>query len=342
MTATIEAAGLTKCYGKTRALDALDLVAERGSVTALLGPNGAGKTTFVRAVATLIRPDEGSLRVAGHDARKDPAAVRRAIGLAGQFAAVEPAMSGRENLELIATLFGQSRREAKAGAARVLEQLDLVEAGDKLARTYSGGMRRRLDLGASLVGAPRLLLLDEPTTGLDPRSRIELWDAIRSLVERGTDVLLTTQYLDEADHLASRIVIVDQGRTVAAGTPTELKRRIGAEVVELHVRDTRDLPAVAHALERVGGGVADVDVATRRVSMRVDSRGEGLISALRSLHASAIDLEDIAMRQPNLDEVFLALTGRKAHANDRDGDNDPAGANDQDGDNDNAATARAA
>ena len=199
MAPTIEAAGLKKRFGKTRALDGLDLVAQRGQVTAVLGPNGAGKTTFVRTVATLLRPDEGTLRVAGRDARRDPAAVRGAIGLAGQFAAVEPAMTGRENLEMVARLFGQPRRTAKASASAVLAQLGLVEVGDRLARTYSGGMRRRLDLGASLVGAPQLLVLDEPTTGLDPRSRIELWNAVRTLVRTGTDVLLTTQYLDEAD-----------------------------------------------------------------------------------------------------------------------------------------------
>ncbi|HEY6524185.1 MAG TPA: ATP-binding cassette domain-containing protein, partial [Solirubrobacteraceae bacterium] len=227
MTAIIEARGLTKRYGRTRALDGLDLVAQSGQVVAVLGPNGAGKTTFVRSVATLLRPDEGTLHVAGHDVRREPAAVRRVIGLAGQFAAIEPAMTGRENLEMVARLFGRSGREAKAAAAAVLEQLGLVGDGDRLARTYSGGMRRRLDLGASLVGAPRLLLLDEPTTGLDPRSRIELWDAIRALVAAGTDVLLTTQYLDEADHLASQVVIIDHGRAVAAGTPAELKRRIG-------------------------------------------------------------------------------------------------------------------
>ena len=202
MTATIEAHALEKRYRKTRALDGLDLVAEPGQVTALLGPNGAGKTTFVRAVATLLRLDGGTLRVAGYDVRREPRAVRRQIGLAGQFAAVEPAMTGRENVELVARLFGQSRREARTRAEAVLEQLGLVEAADLLVRTYSGGMRRKLDLGASLVMAPRLLLLDEPTTGLDPRSRIELWDAIRTLVQAGTDVLLTTQYLDEADNLA--------------------------------------------------------------------------------------------------------------------------------------------
>jgi ABC-2 type transport system ATP-binding protein len=309
MSPTIEAHGLTKQYGKTKALDGLDLIAEQGQVTAVLGPNGAGKTTFVRMVATLLRADKGTLLVAGHDARKDPRAVRRVIGLAGQFAAVEPAMTGRENLEMIASLFGQNRRAAKASATAVLEQLGLVEAADRLARTYSGGMRRRLDLGASLVGAPRLLLLDEPTTGLDPRSRIELWEAIRALVGHGTDVLLTTQYLDEADHLASRIVIIDHGRAVAAGTPAQLKQRIGGNVIEVHVRDTRDVAIIAELLGRLGQGVAQIDEATRRVSVRIDSMGDRTMTALQSLHASGVELDDIAMRQPNLDEVFLSLTG---------------------------------
>src|SRR5438309_1248933 len=219
-TPTIEAHGLVKRYGKTTALGGLDLVAERGQVLAVLGPNGAGKTTFVRAVATLLRLDEGELRVAGHDVRREAAAVRRLIGLAGQFAAVEPAMTGRENLEMVARLFGQDVRSAKANSAAVLAQLGLEDAAGRLVRTYSGGMRRKLDLGASLVGAPRLLLLDEPTSGLDPRSRIEVWDAIRALVDIGTDVLLTTQYLDEADQLAHQIVIIDHGRAGRAGPPT--------------------------------------------------------------------------------------------------------------------------
>jgi len=280
MTPTIEAKGLEKRYGRVRALDGLDLVAERGQVVAVLGPNGAGKTTFVRAVATLLRLDAGTLRVAGHDVRREPQAVRGAIGLACQFAAVEPAMTGRENLEMVARLFGQDRRAARVSAAAVLEQLGLVEDADRLARTYSGGMRRRLDLGASLVGAPRLLLLDEPTTGLDPRSRIELWDAIRALVEAGTDVLLTTQYLDEADQLASQIVIVEGGRVVASGTPGELKRRISRNVIEARVRGSGD--------------------------------AESLLTALRSVEAAGVEIEDVALRQPDLDEVFLALTGRTA------------------------------
>jgi ABC-2 type transport system ATP-binding protein len=309
MAPTIEAHDLVKSYGRTRALDGLDLVAESGQVVAVLGPNGAGKTTFVRAVATLLRLDGGTLRVAGHDVVREPDAVRRTIGLAGQFAAVEPAMTGRENLEMVARLFGQDGRSARASAAAVLEQLGLVQDGDRLARTYSGGMRRRLDLGASLVGAPRLLLLDEPTTGLDPRSRIELWDAIRALVHAGTDVLLTTQYLDEADHLASQIVIVDHGRTVAAGTPAELKRRIGGSVVEVHVRSGQDLAKVAEALGQLDDGEVQIDASTHRVSAGVDSGSEGLMRAIRSVETAGVEIEDISLRQPNLDEVFLALTG---------------------------------
>ncbi|HZM38258.1 MAG TPA: ATP-binding cassette domain-containing protein, partial [Acidimicrobiales bacterium] len=229
-TPIVEAKGLTRSFGKVQALNGLDLVADSGQVVAVLGPNGAGKTTFVRSVATLVRPDGGELRVAGIDALRRPEQVRRVIGLAGQYAAVEPAMTGRENVVMVARLYGQTRRQARANAAVVLDQLGLTEAADRPVSTYSGGMRRRLDLGASLVGAPRLLLLDEPTTGLDPRSRNELWDAIRSMVRAGTDVLLTTQYLDEADQLAQRVVIVDKGRVIADGTPGELKSRAGRDV----------------------------------------------------------------------------------------------------------------
>src|SRR5947208_2154865 len=251
MTATIEASGVVKHFGKTLALNGLDLVAEQGEILAVIGPNGAGKTTFVRSVATLIRPDEGTLRVFGHDVLKDPGAVRQTIGLAGQFAAIEPAMTGRENLKMVARLFGQSKRDARASTQKVLEQMGLAEAADRLARTYSGGMRKKLDLGASLVGSPKLLLLDEPTTGLDPRSRIELWDAIRSLIDQGTNVLLTTQYLDEADHLAGHIVVVDHGRTIASGTPAELKQSAGRSVIEIAVRERADLAEVAKALSQV-------------------------------------------------------------------------------------------
>ena len=310
MTPTIEAHGLEKRFGRTLALDGLDLVAEPGQVVAVLGPNGAGKTTFVRAVATLLRPDAGTLRIAGHDVRREPELVRRTIGLAGQYAAVEPAMSGRENLEMVARLFGQDRRAARANAQGVLERFGLTEAADRLTRTYSGGMRRRLDLGASLVGAPRLLLLDEPTTGLDPRSRIELWDAIRGLVERGTDVLLTTQYLDEADHLANHVVIVDRGKAVASGTPADLKRRMGGNVIEVHVRDRNDLATIAAALARLDHAEPQIDEATGRVSVGIEPGGDRLMEGLRVVQTAGVEVDDIALRQPKLDEVFLALTGQ--------------------------------
>ena len=311
----VEAEGLVKRYGRVSALDGLDLVAEPGQVLAVLGPNGAGKTTFVRTIATLIHPDDGSLRVAGHDVRREPEKVRRMIGLAGQFAAVEPALTGRENLEMVARLFGQSRSEARANSLATLERLGLAEDGDRLVRTYSGGMRRKLDLGASLVGSPRLLLLDEPTTGLDPRSRVELWDAIRAMVERGTDVLLTTQYLDEADHLAGRVVIIDHGRAVANGTPNELKRRVGRNVVEVHVRDLADVPKVANALSRIGEGEPEIDESTRRIGVRVGAGTDELRDALGALEAVGVTPDDVALRPPTLDEVFLALTGRPADAN---------------------------
>lgn len=308
----VEAEGLVKRYGKVSALDGLDLVAEPGRVLAVLGPNGAGKTTFVRTIATLIRPDAGSLKVTGHDVRREPASVRRVIGLAGQYAAVEPTMSGRENLEMVARLFGQSARESRANSGAVLEQLGLTEDADRLVRTYSGGMRRKLDLGASLVGRPRLLLLDEPTTGLDPRSRVDLWDSIRSMVDRGTDVLLTTQYLDEADHLAGSIVIIDHGRVVAAGTPSELKRRIGRNVIEVHVRDRRDLGTVAGALAWLGDGQPQIDEATRRVSLGVGAGTDQLREGLTALDEIGVVPDDVALRSPTLDEVFLTLTGRSA------------------------------
>ena len=319
MTPTIEAVGLRKRFGKTVALDGLDLVAEPGQVLAVLGPNGAGKTTFVRTVATLLRPDAGELRVAGHDVRRQPGAVRRVIGLAGQYAAVEPAMTGRENLYLVARLFGQDARTARASSDRVLELLGLTGAADRLARTYSGGMRRKLDLGASLVGAPRLLLLDEPTTGLDPRSRIELWDAISGLVAGGTDVLLTTQYLDEADHLASRIVIVDHGRVVAAGSPAELKARAGRNVIEVHTRDRADLQRAGAALAALDHERPQVEEATHLVRVAVAAGSAPLRDALGALDAAGVAVDDISLRPPTLDEVFLALTGQAID------EHDPAG-----------------
>jgi daunorubicin resistance ABC transporter ATP-binding subunit len=328
MTPIIEAHGLTKRFGDVDALAGLDLVAESGRITALLGPNGAGKTTFVSAVATLLRPDAGELRVAGIDVATDPRRVRQIIGLAGQFASVEPAMTGRENLQLIARLFGLDRRAARAAADDVLDRLGLADAGDRLVRTYSGGMRRRLDLGASLVGRPRLLLLDEPTTGLDPRSRRELWDAIRSLVADGLDVLLTTQYLEEADNLAHHVVIMDHGHVIDAGTPDELKDRAGRDVIDVRPRAAGDLPVVEEILASVSDDAPQSDIDTQRASVSVDTGADKLALVVRKLHDEGIALDDVGVRRPSLDEVFLALTGQPLapSGNDHDDHGDTAAA----------------
>ena len=310
MTPVIEARGVTKRFGEVEALAGLDLVASTGGVTALLGPNGAGKTTFVGAVATLVRPDAGELRVAGVDVLSEPRRVRRLIGLAGQYASIEPAMTGRENLELVARLFGLDRRSSQSAAGEVLDRLGLADAGDRLVRTYSGGMRRRLDLGASLVGRPRLLLLDEPTTGLDPRSRRDLWEAIRDLVADGVDVLLTTQYLEEADQLARHVVIVDHGHVIDAGTPDELKDRAGRDVIEVRPRAAGDLPAVEEVLASVAAETPQSDIDTQRASVAIDGGADQLATVVGLLHERRIGLDDVGLRRPSLDEVFLALTGQ--------------------------------
>jgi daunorubicin resistance ABC transporter ATP-binding subunit len=304
----VEARGLTKRFGKVQALAGLDLVAESGQVTAILGPNGAGKTTFVSAVATLLRPDSGDLHVGGIDVRSQPRLVRQIIGLAGQSASVEPAMTGRENLELIGRLFGLDRRQARSAATEVLERLGLNEHADRLVRTYSGGLRRRLDLGASLVGRPKLLLLDEPTSGLDPRSRMDLWDSIRGLVASGTDVLLTTQYLEEADQLARHIVIVDHGRAIAAGTPDELKDLAGRDMIEVRPTAKEDLEAVAEVLTGSGPHLPRVDLDTSSVSVPADAGAYQLTVVVRLLDERDIAVDDIGLRRPSLDEVFLTLT----------------------------------
>jgi daunorubicin resistance ABC transporter ATP-binding subunit len=324
MTPIIEARGVKKRFGDVDALAGLDLVAESGRVTALLGPNGAGKTTFVSAVATLLRPDAGEIRVAGINAADEPKRVREVIGLAGQYASIEPAMTGSENLRMVARLFGLSRPDAAIASANVLERMDLADAGERLVRSYSGGMRRRLDLGASLVGRPRLLLLDEPTTGLDPRGRMELWGAIRNLVADGTDVLLTTQYLEEADQLARQIVIVDHGRVISAGTPDELKDRAGRNVIEIRPRSGGDLPAVEETLARVGCEAPHTDLDSLRVSARVDGGGDELRDVVRMLDDRGIEVDDVGLRRPSLDEVFLAVTG--SHLEPTDPDTDPASA----------------
>ena len=312
MDALIEARGLIKHFGKVQALSGLDLALPPGTAVAILGPNGAGKTTFIRMVATLLQPDGGTLVVDGHDVVKQPMAVRRMIGLAGQSAAVEGTMTGRENLYMVARLYGQGRRQAATSAGRILEQMSLGDAADRQARTYSGGMRRRLDLGASLVGAPRLLLLDEPTTGLDPGSRNEVWDAIRELGRAGTDILLTTQYLDEADRLAGHIVIVDKGQAVAQGTPDELKSRLGADMIELHTADIPTMEQAAHVLATLGVGDPSTDPPTRRCSLVAPAGAKLLPIVVRALDEASIEVEDISLRRPTLDEVFLALTGRTA------------------------------
>jgi ABC-2 type transport system ATP-binding protein len=310
----IEAEGVIKRFGKVEALSGLDLVAHSGQVTAVLGPNGAGKTTFVRAIATLIRPQAGILRVHGIDVVRQPGKVRRMIGLAGQFAAVEPALTGRENIHMVARLYGQPIRQAAATTAAVLGQLGLDEVADRPVKTYSGGLRRRLDLGASLVGSPRLLLLDEPTAGLDPRSRSQLWQAIRGLAAQGTDVLLTTQYLDEADQLAHEVVIIDRGRVIAHGTPSHLKGIAGRDVVEVRARRPDDLTQIARALATLGE--PRVDAASNRVTMAVDAGLRGLTGAVQALDARGIDVEDVGLRRPTLDEVFLTLTGATAEHGD--------------------------
>ena len=312
MHALIEAQGLSKHFGKVHALNGLDLTIPSGQVVAILGPNGSGKTTFIRTVATLLRPDAGTLRVDGLDVVHASMAIRRLIGLAGQSAAIEEMMTGRENLHMVARLYGQSRPEANANTARILELTGLSAEADRRARTYSGGMRRRLDLGASLVGTPRLLLLDEPTTGLDPGSRIELWDAIRELGQAGTDILLTTQYLDEADQLAAYIVIIDEGRVIAQGTPGELKTRAGADMIELHTRDLDSLGRAAQTLSRLHAGDATTDPATRRCWVAAPTGAQFLPEVVRALDQADITVEDITLRRPTLDEVFLSLTGHAA------------------------------
>jgi ABC-2 type transport system ATP-binding protein len=308
----LEVSDLTVRYGKVTALDRLDLDAPAGEVLAILGPNGAGKTTFVRTIATLVAPTSGSLRVYGTDVARDPLTVRRAIGLAGQYAAVEPAMTGRENLVMTARFFGHSKAAAKRAAAIVLERLSLEAVGDRRCSTYSGGQRRRLDLGASLVGAPRLLLLDEPTTGLDPASRIEVWDAVRDLVASGTDVLLTTHYLDEADELADHVVVIDHGRAIASGTLGELKSSVGRDVIEVVVVDRGELDRIGHVLGEVTSNRPNVDLAGRRVSAPTNDGTRHLAAIIGCLDDAAVPVDEIGLRRPTLDEVFLTLTGDHA------------------------------
>ncbi len=305
----IEVEAVCKSFGLVRALENVDLVVHPATVQGLLGPNGAGKTTLVRILATLLAPESGRARVAGVDVERDPHTVRTLIGLAGQYAAVDESLTGRENLVMVGRLYRLSRRQATARADEALERLGLVEAADRRVKTYSGGMRRRLDVGASLVGRPRVLLLDEPTTGLDPRTRLDVWGFIRDLVVDGTTVLLTTQYLEEADQLADHIVVIDRGRLIVGGRPDELKHRIGSDLLELEVLEA-DLERTTRLLAGVGRQNAQRGVKGRRICIPVKHPVADLMSAVRILDRAGITPTDIGVRRPSLDDVFLALTGR--------------------------------
>jgi len=307
----IEAEGLGKAFGKVRALDGIDMVAREGTVFGLLGPNGAGKTTAIRVLSTLLRPDSGRASVGGYDVVRQPKKVRRLIGLTGQYAAVDELLSGQENLYMIGRLLALSSNDARARAKELLEAFDLADAAGKYVKAYSGGMRRRLDLAASLVGRPRFLYLDEPTTGLDPRSRIELWSMIRGLVAEGTTVLLTTQYLEEADRLADEIVVIDHGRVIAAGTPLQLKTRVGGQVLQARPSDPVDLAATERILAAFADGEDGIYTDGQLVTVRINDRS-ALGQAVRRLDDEGIAIEDLSLRRPSLDEVFLAVTGHVA------------------------------
>jgi ABC-2 type transport system ATP-binding protein len=313
----VRAEKLVKTFGATRALDGVDLDVPAGTVLGLLGPNGAGKTTCVRIFTTLLRPDSGRAWVAGHDVLAEPDAVRRSIGLSGQYASVDDVLTGYQNLYLVARLHGLSRSESRRRANVLLGRFRLAEDGDRSAKEYSGGMRRRLDLAGALIAEPAVVVFDEPTTGLDPCGRQDTWDIIGELVTGGTTVLLTTQYLEEADRLADIIAVMDCGRVIAHGTADELKAQIGGERLEVVVGQTAQLPAARVVLAEVGSGEPTVDEVLRRVTVAVDLGPKALMEALRRFDAGspgecAVELLDIALHRPTLDDVFLTLTGRPA------------------------------
>ncbi len=322
--AAIQAEGLEKHYGKTHALRGLDLSVAEGTIYGLLGPNGAGKTTAVRILTTLLEPDAGTAQVAGFDVVRQAEQLRSHIGLAGQYAAVDELLTGRENLEMVGRLYHLPRAQARRRAEELLERFDLTEAGGRIAKTYSGGMRRRLDLAASLVVAPPVLFLDEPTTGLDPRSRLGMWEVIRELVAGGTTVLLTTQYLEEADQLADQIAVIDGGRVIARGAPAELKTRAGSARLEVVVSPHSDLAAAERVLRGRSSADVHTDAARRAVSMPAADGADILAVVVRELDAAGVRIDDLSLHRPTLDDVFLTLTGHTATA-EAEAEPEPAG-----------------
>jgi ABC-2 type transport system ATP-binding protein len=314
----ISVRALEKSYGKVKALAGVDLEIATGTVLGLLGPNGAGKTTIVRILTTLLEPDGGTARVAGLDVVRDAARLRERIGLAGQYAAVDENLTGSENLTMVGRLYGQSRASAKQRARELLERFELLDAAQRPTKTYSGGMRRRLDLAAALVANPPVLFLDEPTTGLDPRSRLQLWETIEQLVGEGTTVLLTTQNLDEADRLARRIVVIDHGLVLAEGTPDELKDRVGGERLEIRLDDPTLAGQAVEALASLTDDSPEIDDGLVTVGVR--RRDGAIVQTVRALDQAGIGIDDIALRRPTLDDVFLALTGHAAEADEENAD----------------------
>ena len=304
--------GVRKSFGNIEALKGVDITVKRGQILGLLGPNGAGKTTLIRILTTLLKPDAGTVSVANIDALKDPDRLRGLIGLAGQYPAVDERLTGRENLVMVGQLYHFSRVDARQRANELLAQFVLEDAADRPVSTYSGGMRRRLDLAGSIVARPLVLFLDEPTGGLDPRTRIELWDAIRQLVEHGTTLLLTTQRLEEADALADRIVVIDEGRVIAEGTSNELKAQMGHDVLEFRVANFTYLRRAGEALQALGDELPRIDSATGLVAIAVTDGSKSLIEAVRLLDAADVEVTDLTLRRPSLDEVFLALTDTKS------------------------------
>jgi len=320
----ITAEGLVKIYRsrktEVRALDGVDLSVSEGTVLGLLGPNGAGKTTTVRILATLLKPDAGRATVAGYDVVHQAQALRRVIGLSGQFAAVDENLTARENIWMFGRLYQLRDRETRKRTVELLEQFDLAEAADRTVKTYSGGMRRRLDLASALIGRPHLLFLDEPTTGLDPRSRLGMWEVIRGLVREGTTLLLTTQYLEEADELADTIAVVDHGRIIARGTADELKAQVGGERIEVVVHGRSDIVEAMEVLRRDGRGEVTLDEHTRRLTVAAEGGAQRLVQVVRDLDEAGIGIDDIGLRRPTLDDVFLSLTGHAAEASEGPGE----------------------